>query len=96
MGLMGAETAEEVGEGEGWGRLRMEMLKGNMVEEGRGDGGSYVQRICSDSSERGRHTLLRPFVCLERPVCKTRKRWVFHLATSIGGMWWQGAERGGE
>ena len=45
---MGAEMAEEVGGGvggeggggEGWGRLRMEMLKGNMVEEGRGDGGS--------------------------------------------------------
>ena len=36
------------------------------------------------------------FVSLERPVCKTRKSWVFHLATSIGGMWWQGAERGGE
>ncbi len=35
MGLMGAETVEEVGEGEGWGRLRMEMLKGNMVEEGK-------------------------------------------------------------
>jgi len=88
-----------------WWRQRMAMLKGNMVEEGMG-GGEVVgdwgmevrmfQRICSDSSERGRQTLLPPLVCLERPVCKTRKRWVFHLATSIGGMWWQGAERDGE
>lgn len=83
----------------------MEMLKGNMVEEGMG-GGEVVgdwgmevrmfQRICSDSSERGRQTLLPPFVYSERPVCKTRKSWGFHLATSIGGMWWQGAERDGE